>query len=566
MFVGNVKKVSEGLLHSVRGLAVVALVALLSVGFVGCSSLGSSGGSSKNSGGSADVSQAMDFEYTDRDCDPSYDADTATVLDLAAGTVEGSGATYDADQARFEVQQEGTYLLQGKSDGVQVKVALGDEEKTQLVFNNADLSTTDRPALYVESGDKVFVTLAEGSQNSMAGGQTDNDTNALNGVVYSKSDITFNGNGALTVNTTAQDCHGIISKDDLVITGGTYVISATDNGLHGKDCVKIRDGAFTIEAGNDAIKSSNQEEANCGFIALDGGTIEVTDCEEGYEAREIYLNGGKSTITARDDAINASASENTSGRECFIQINGGQLVIYADGDGIDSNGSLEINDGTIFVSGPSNAANSALDYESEATINGGTVLAAGPAGMACGFTGGSQGSALVDFQGGADQTLTLSTSDGSVLAEFVPVHAYQTVVVSSPNLALGDTFTLTSGSSHVEGTVAETSAGKGFGGPGAGGTGAGAGNVPGAGAGEPGAGNAPGAGGPSVGNTPGVGNDSASGRPRSGNTPSAGSPGAGGSDAGAGGPGVSNGSNAAPSGAGNASGNSTGVGNSGSVV
>lgn len=554
MFVGNVKKVSERLLGSVRGLALVALVALLSVGFVGCSSLGSSGGSSENSGGSTDASQvAMDFEYTDRDCDPSYNADTATVLDLAAGTVEGSGATYDAEQALFEVQQEGTYLLQGKSDGVQVKVALGDEEKAQIVFNNADLSTTDRPALYVESGDKVFVTLAEGSQNFMAGGQTDNDTDALNGVVYSKSDITFNGDGTLTVNTTAQDCHGIISKDDLVITGGTYAISATDNGLHGKDCVKIRDGAFSIEAGNDAIKSSNQEEANRGFIALDGGTIEVTDCEEGYEAREIYLNGGKSTITARDDAINASASENTSGRECFIQINGGQLVIYADGDGIDSNGSLEVNDGTIFVSGPSNAANSALDYETEATINGGTVLAAGPAGMACGFTGGSQGSALVDLQGAANQTLALSTSDGSVLAEFVPVHAYQTVVVSSPNLALGDTFLLTSGSSHVEGTVAETSAGKGFGG----GPGAGAGNAPGAGDGS--TSGRPGAGGPGAGNAPGVGDGSTSGRP-----------GAGGSGAGnapsGGGPGVGNGSNAGPSGAGNANGNSTGVGNSGPVV
>ncbi len=537
MFVGKVKKVSERLLGSVRGLALVALVTLLSVGFVGCSSLGSSEGSSENSGGSTDASQvAMDFEYTDRDCDPSYDADTATVLDLAAGTVEGSGATYDAEQALFEVQQEGTYLLQGKGDEVQVKVALGDEEKAQLVFNNTDLSTTDRPALYVESGDKVFVTLAEGSRNSMAGGQIDNDTDALNGVVYSKSDITFNGNGALTVSTTAQDCHGIISKDDLVITGGTYAISATDNGLHGKDCVKIRDGAFTIEAGNDAIKSSNQEEANRGFIALDGGTIEVTDCEEGYEAREIYLNGGKSTITARDDAINASASENTSGRECFIQINGGQLAIYADGDGIDSNGSLEVNDGTILVSGPSNAANGALDYESEATINGGTVLAAGPAGMACGFTGGSQGSALVDLQGAADQTLVLSTSDGSVLVEFVPVHAYQTVVVSSPNLALGDTFLLTSGSSHIEGTVAETSAGKGFGGG------------PGAGAGRPGAGNAPDTGDGSASVRPGAGGSGA------GNAP------------GAGGPGVGNGSNAGPSGAGNASGNSTGVGNSGPVV
>ncbi len=450
-----------------RRLAAAALAGLLALGAVGCNAPAASGAADgQGSSQAAEQAAAMDFEYTDRDLDASYDEASATVLDLAAGAVSGSGASYDAAEGLFTVQQEGTYLLRGEGDGVQVKVSLGDQEKAQLVLDGAMLSADDRPALYVEEADKVFVTLAEGSQNSIAGGQADNEAgDALNGAVYSKADITFNGGGALAVWAEAADCHGIASKDDLVITGGTYEVSATKNGLHGKDCVKIRDGVFTIQAGNDAVKSSNQEEADRGFIAIDGGTLVVTGCEEGYEAREIYLNGGNSTITASDDAVNASASENTSGRECLIQVNGGELTVYAGGDGIDSNGSLEVNGGTVLVSGPASAADGALDYEGQATVNGGTVLAVGPAGMACGFTGGIQGSALVDFQGAAGQPVTLSAADGTVLAEFTPANAYQTAVVSSPELAVGASFTLASGSSSVQGTVAETSPGMG-GGPG----------------------------------------------------------------------------------------------------
>lgn len=449
-----------------RGIATLALASLLALGGFGCTTASSRSPSEEASSQITEEVAVMDFEYTQRDLDASYDEASATLIDLTTCMVNGSGATYDADNALFAIQQEGTYILQGESTDVQVKVALDDQEKAQLVFDGVTLTTTNRPALYVEEADKVFVTLAEDSQNRISGGQAKIETeDTLNGAVYSKADITFNGSGSLMVEATAADCHGIASKDDLVITGGTYHVIATGNGLHGKDCVKIRDGAFIIEADNNAVKSSNQEEANRGFIAIDGGNLEITSCEEGYEAREIYLNGGNSIITARDDAVNASASENTSGRECLIQINGGNLTIYAGGDGIDSNGSLEVNGGTIFVSGPASSADGALDYETNATVNGGTVLAVGPAGMACGFTSGTQGSTLVNFQGSAGQPITLLSSEGTVLAEFTPTNAYETVVVSSPELAVGSTFTLVSGSLRVEGTVTETSPGMGFGGP-----------------------------------------------------------------------------------------------------
>lgn len=532
-----------------------ALAAVLALSCLGCSAAAPDAREDAAEAAAQEVLRAnidaMDFEYTKRDLDGSYDGSQAVVLDLAAGTVEGGGASYDSRDSLFSIEAEGTYLLQGAAEDVQVKVAVGKEEKVQLVLDGASLAASQRPALLVEEADKVFVTLAEGSQNSIAGGQADEGDSPLNGAVYSKADITFNGSGALAVEGQGQNCHAIASKDDLVITGGTYDLKAPGNGLHGKDCVKVCGGAFSIAVEGDGVRSSNDEDAARGFIAIDGGdfsieagddgfdaqryfrvtdgaidltaaddgfhsesdgavqggfidlragddafhseyllsidggTVTVRDCAEGYEAQEVYLNGGASVITAQDDAVNASAAGESSStgaagtpdgvskgaapgaqEGCILQVNGGKLTVYAGGDGLDSNGSLQVNDGTVLVSGPASGADGALDYETEATVNGGTVLALGPAAMASGFTGGTQGSALVQFQGAAGETVVLTASDGTVLAEFAPANAYQTAVVSSAALALGDGFTLSSGGSSTQGTVAETSAGTGQGGPG----------------------------------------------------------------------------------------------------
>lgn len=539
----------------------LVLAALLLWGAAGCSASAPTEPSAATGGASQDVLRAdidaMDFEYTERDRDASYDEAQATVLELGSGIVTGAGASYDEGDASFVIEREGTYLLRGEVSDTQVRVAVGDQQKVQLVLDDAVLSASDRPALFVEEADKVFVTLAEGSHNSVSGGQADGVDGALNGAIYSKADLTFNGNGALAVEGQGENCHAIASKDDLVITGGSYDLKAPGNGLHGKDCVKVCDGVFSIEVEGDGVKSSNDEDAARGFISIDGGaftvkagddgfdaqhyfrvtdgvigldaaddgfhcesdgavqggsitlkagddafhseyvlTIEggsvtVEDCAEGYEAQEVYVNGGTSVITAQDDAVNASAADDGSSDEaakahggpsqgaapgaqegCILQVNGGELTVYAGGDGLDSNGSLEVNGGIVLVSGPATGADGALDYETEATVNGGTVLAVGPAAMACGFTGGTQGSALVDIQGEAGVPVALASADGTLLAEFTPTNAYQTAVVSSPSLAVGDTCTVFSGSSTVEATIAEASAGNGrggFGGSGRGG-------------------------------------------------------------------------------------------------
>lgn len=317
-----------------------ALAAVLALSCLGCSAAAPDAREDAAEAAAQEVLRAnidaMDFEYTKRDLDGSYDGSQAVVLDLAAGTVEGGGASYDSRDSLFSIEAEGTYLLQGAAEDVQVKVAVGKEEKVQLVLDGASLAASQRPALLVEEADKVFVTLAEGSQNSIAGGQADEGDSPLNGAVYSKADITFNGSGALAVEGQGQNCHAIASKDDLVITGGTYDLKAPGNGLHGKDCVKVCGGAFSIAVEGDGVRSSNDEDAARGFIAIDGGDF---------------------SIEAGDDGFSKGAAPGAQ-EGCILQVNGGTVLAeFAPANAyqmvVVSSAALALGDGFTLSSGGS---------------------------------------------------------------------------------------------------------------------------------------------------------------------------------------------------------------------
>ena len=140
-------------------------------------------------------------------------------------------------------------------------------------------------AIYVRSAKKVFVTLAEGTENTLANGGSyiAIDDNNIDAVIFSKEDLTLNGSGNVTI--TAAAGHGIVCKDDLAITGGNYEITAEKHGIEGKDSVRIADGTFTITSGKDGIHVENE------------------DNEEGY----LYIENGTFTITSEGDGISAGS-------------------------------------------------------------------------------------------------------------------------------------------------------------------------------------------------------------------------------------------------------------------
>lgn len=167
------------------------------------------------------------------------------------------------------ITRAGVYVLSGTiADGC-ITVTVDSSAKVQLVLNGLSVTCANGPCLLVENADKVFVTLAEGSENTFTSAAFAANAEA-DGAIFSHDDIVFNGEGKLTVTSAA---HGIVGKDDVKFGGGVYDITAEGRGISGKDSVRIYDGSYTIASGKDPIRSKNTEQADKGYVLILGGTF-----------------------------------------------------------------------------------------------------------------------------------------------------------------------------------------------------------------------------------------------------------------------------------------------------
>ena len=519
--------------------------------------------------------------FTDRDYEIGCSDYVTVTLQNDSAQADGSGV--ETDKNTVTITQQGSYLFTGTLNG-QIFVDVPDTDKVQLVLDGADITSPDSAAIYIKSADKVFLTTARDSENTLcAGGEfVQQDDNTVDGAVFAKSDLTLNGAGALTVQSEAG--HGIVTKDDLKITSGSYTVTAASQGLSGKNSVRVSGGDITIDSGKDGIHSEHSEDPEKGFIYIIGGTFQITcgndaldassvltiedgsfqlstnggadnapvhvetrmggpaptgdtqtdlddltsDSYKGLKAETIAISGGTFLIDAADDAVHAndalivsggSFSIHTgddafhadvvleitdgdivvaqsyegiegeqitvsggvidvtayddalkaSGAAPALHISGGEIQVSSGGDSLDSNGSLCVSGGTVHISGPENSGNGMLDYDGTGEITGGTLVGTGAMGMNQNFGNTSaQCSILADLpaQQTAGTTVTLTDESGAVIAEYTPEKAYQTVLISTPELETGKTYTLTAGSETVTVELTDTiyGVGGGFGG------------------------------------------------------------------------------------------------------
>ena len=576
--------------------------------------------------------------FTERDLAGTYEESGAVYVTLSDDGITGETDGVVIDGQMVTITAEGTYIFSGTLSEGQIVVD-ADNAKVQIVFDNVDITCASSAAVYVKSAEKVFVTLAEGSQNTLR--NTDEyvaiDDNNIDAVIFAKSDLTLNGTGSLTI--ISAEGHGIVSKDDLKITGGTYDITAAGHALSGKDSVRIADGTFILTAEKDGIHAENADDEEKGYIYIADGDFTITSDGDGMDASNIvqiedgtlditagggaanslkthesdvpggpgggmpqngekpdgesmpqmgekldgenmtemgkrpdgttppekpsqtdqsdtadetaapdnatdhqsssaettedtttdesgtstkgikagggmYLNGGTYQIDSADDSIHSNANItiadgtytlatgddgvhaddalivnggtitvtesyeglegltvtindgtiditasddgiNTAGEK--MELNGGYIHILAGGDGVDSNGDLTINGGEIYIDGPSDNGNSAIDYgdRSSAYVNGGMLVAIGSSGMAEGMSDSSKQKVLMVKLGEQMEAgnVVLTDSEGNVIVSYTALKSYDCVIISTAEVESGATYTLTTSGTTTEVTA-----------------------------------------------------------------------------------------------------------------
>ena len=544
------------------------LIAFLLIGVLALTGCGSQGGSNNSNSGNIDAnnneSALIDTEniFSKRDYKTEYEENCTSIK------LKGTSATCDSNAVEIKgstitILDEGTYVISGSLENGMIIVNSEDVDKTQIVLKGASIHNEKGAAIYVKQADKVFLTLEKGTENTLSSGKTFDamDGEEIDGVVYSMTDITLNGEGSLEIKSPG--AHGIVSKDDLLITGGNYMIDSATHGLAANDMLGFAGGTFNIVSGEDSlhcdtniyvkdgsfeINSKDDAVHADATLLIGGGKINITNSYEGLEALNIEILDGDIRIVSSDDGLNAAGGTDNSGyggmdngqfggqggqrpgggrtegmpegmerpegvpegmerpegmpegmerpeggrpegqggrpggqggapggqpgeqndmqevggmggpggmmggsSDGSVRIAGGTLYVKASGDGIDANGTLEITGGSVTICGPTQGDTATLDYDMTGVINGGTFIGTGGTMMAQSFNDSKQGVIAVKVGNQAAGTqITLKDSSGKELLSATPELPFAIVILSSPQIEKGETYTITVGSETGE--------------------------------------------------------------------------------------------------------------------
>lgn len=414
----------------------------------GCSKTNNSNETSSGSTSTDSSAQGIDVSnmFSDRDKEIGYDEENSTVIKLS-----DDSTTCDSDAVQISgntvtIIDEGTYILSGTLTDGMVIVDAEDTDKVQLVLDGVDITSAESATIYVREADKVFITTASDSQNTLTNGGTYTaiDDNNIDAAIFSKSDLTLNGAGSLTI--TAKAGHGVVSKDDLVLTSRTYQIDAASHGLSGKDSVRIAGGSYTIVSGKDGIHAENADDTSLGFVYLADGTFDITSDGDGISAGNwLQADGGVYTVKAGGGSENVQKSdgewqfgpgqqtestdtteEDTVSMKAIkaageLILKGGKYSLDSADDTIHSNANITISDGEFTLA----SGDDGIHADSATTISGGTIDITesyeGIEGLSIDITGGetyvsgptNDGNSALDYNGTGTVTGGIFIAAGS---------------------------------------------------------------------------------------------------------------------------------------------------------
>ena len=288
--------------------------------------------------------------FTTNDQNSDWDTEGATVITLTGDGAEISGNGAYVNGQEVVITEAGRYVVSGSLSDGKITVDAHNSSKVWILLDGVDINCSDDACIRVDQAEKVFLTLAENSVNTLTSGSTYSDTalqDGTDGAIFAHDDLTINGSGSLAV--TAEYRHGIAANDDLVITGGTITITAAADAIHANDSVSIKEAQITVDAGDDGIVTANEVEE--GYMYIESGTIDITSVGDGiHTTGDITITGGSITIAAGDDGIHSDQfvyiedgeiliNECYEGIEALIiDVSGGDITIYPEDDGFNANG------------------------------------------------------------------------------------------------------------------------------------------------------------------------------------------------------------------------------------
>ena len=326
--------------------------------------------------------------FTEKDYDTSYDESTASKIELSGSSANVSGDGVTVSGSKVTISKAGTYVISGQSDGVQIKIAADKSDDVKLVLKGVTMTNTDA-AISATSAGHVYLTLAEGTTNSLSDSSSNSDEKA-NASLFSKVDLTINGSGILNVD--GKKSNAIKANDTLHITGGSFNITSVGDAFNVNDEFNVTGTTMTIDAKGDGVKVDNDDDMTVGNmylanntitvtagddgihasgnLVIDSGTYTVKNATEGIEGKSITINGGDINVYSTDDGVNA-ANKNAQQSDIYFTMTGGNLTVevgQGDTDPIDSNGNIMVTGGTIKLIGQSG-----FDFDGTATYTGGDI-------------------------------------------------------------------------------------------------------------------------------------------------------------------------------------------------
>ncbi len=368
----------------------------------------------------ADTS-GMDFSFTERELSGEYDAAEASCIrgENAEIIIDGPGVRLSGQG--ISIVDEGCYIFSGIFEDCMITVAAPEDEKVQIVLDGAQIRNSKGPAVYGRAADKLFITLAAGSENSIADGvdyRISEDDSNLDGAIFSRCDLCINGSGKLYLEGNYK--HGVVSKDDLAVVNCNMDVTAARQALNGKDCVKIHGAQLRLHAGTDGVQSDNDEDEDRGFVFIEASKLEIAAGNDGIQAEtvlkiadsdlQLTSGGGSGQALSGEDAsckglkagldlLLEGGAVNIDSRDDCIHANGNVAVYAGDFKLSSGDDGLHADAGVLFAGGRMEILKSYEGLEgSEIHISGGELrITASDDGM--NLAGGNDNSAAAERPG-----------------------------------------------------------------------------------------------------------------------------------------------------------------------